>query len=271
MNRLYVVETAVTSTGAKADHRLALPVQEIEGLARPLAAKLGVAAGGNTSSPHEKWTTAVAKDLEQHRGRCLMLAGERQPAVVHLLAIAQPEVGKRRPDGFLHRPIEHQPAQQTASLKELTDDMQQGRVWLLLVLGANPVYNAPVDFKFADHWSTSRCASTSDSTRMKRLASATGICPRPTIWKRGAMPARTMARPRSAAVDRAPVRRPLARGIGGFSGHASRNAGRGNGPKPLARSLEREQAEIGVRLLRVLENFAAQRHGRWHRFPAQAV
>ena len=62
--------------------------QEIEGFARLIATKLGVAAHGNASSPHEKWATAVAKDLDRHRGRCLILAGERQAAVVHLLAHA---------------------------------------------------------------------------------------------------------------------------------------------------------------------------------------
>ena len=47
MNRLYFVETAVTCTGAKADHRLAVPAQEIERLARASmrGTKLGVAAG----------------------------------------------------------------------------------------------------------------------------------------------------------------------------------------------------------------------------------
>ena len=151
MNRLYVVETAVTTTGAKADHRLALPAQEIESFARLIATKLGVAANGNASSPHEKWATAVAKDLEQHRGRCLILAGERQPAVVHLLAHAlNHKLGNVGKTVFFTEPIEHQPTQQTSSLKELNDDMHQGRVSLLVVLGANPVYNAPVDFNFAD-------------------------------------------------------------------------------------------------------------------------
>src|SRR5205807_2101254 len=52
MNRLYVVETAVTNTGAKADHRLALRGHEIEAFARAVATKLGVQSGalkGGTS------------------------------------------------------------------------------------------------------------------------------------------------------------------------------------------------------------------------------
>ncbi len=42
MNRLYVAETAVSCTGAKADHRLALRSPEIEELARAIASRLGV-------------------------------------------------------------------------------------------------------------------------------------------------------------------------------------------------------------------------------------
>ena len=89
MNRLYVAETAVTCTGVKADHRLALGYPEIALLAREIAAKLGIgdsAAESNSNNPHEKWASAVAKDLEAHRGRCLVLAGDRQPPEVHLLA-----------------------------------------------------------------------------------------------------------------------------------------------------------------------------------------
>ncbi len=59
MNRLYVAETAVTCTGAKADHRLALRPREIEDVARAVAAKLGMDVGGNAAGPEEKWVAAV--------------------------------------------------------------------------------------------------------------------------------------------------------------------------------------------------------------------
>ena len=69
MNRLYVVETAVSCTGAKADHRLALRAGEIEGLARAVAAKLGVATVRPSAAKdgycERKWIAAVAKDWKQ--------------------------------------------------------------------------------------------------------------------------------------------------------------------------------------------------------------
>ena len=153
MNRLYVVETSVTCTGAKADHRLAVPANQIESMARLIAAKLGVGHGQETQNPHEKWATAVAKDLQAHRGRCLILAGKRQPPAVHLLAHALNEkLGNIGQTLLFTDPIEHQPVARTASLSELVEDMRQGRVNLLVVFGGNPVYSAPVDFNFAEQF-----------------------------------------------------------------------------------------------------------------------
>ena len=63
MNRLYVAETAVNCTGAKADHRLALRPGEIESLARAVASKLDVIKGDDAVGPFEHWAAAVAKDL----------------------------------------------------------------------------------------------------------------------------------------------------------------------------------------------------------------
>ena len=155
MNRLYVAETAVTGTGAKADHRLALPASAIKDLARAVAANLGIArdAHAPASYPHARWATAVAKDLdlERHRGKSIVLAGERQPPVVHLLAhVLNHHLGNVGQTMFHTAPVEVRPIDQEASLKELVEDMEHGRVELLLILGGNPVYWAPVDFQFTE-------------------------------------------------------------------------------------------------------------------------
>ncbi len=153
MNRLYVVEPSVTNAGAKADHRLPLRASQIEGFARALAAQLGVqAAGKGDADGHEKWIAAVARDLERHRGRSLILAGERQPPAVHLLAHVLNQRLGNVGQTLLHTdPIAIRPVDQTASLRELVDDMDSERVDLLLILGGNPVYNAPADFHFGEH------------------------------------------------------------------------------------------------------------------------
>jgi molybdopterin-containing oxidoreductase family iron-sulfur binding subunit len=152
MNRLYVVETAVSCTGAKADHRLAMRAGEIQRLARAVAARLGVAAAGQPAAGFEKWVAAVAKDLDSHRGRCLVLAGDRQPPVVHLLAaVLNEQLGNVGQTVTYTIPPDARPGDRTQSLRELVQDMDAGRVEFLLILGGNPVYTAPADLRFVEH------------------------------------------------------------------------------------------------------------------------
>ncbi len=167
MNRLYVVETALTSTGAKADHRLALPAGEIEAVARALAAELkvpGAPAAPELPERVRTWVRHVADDLRfkdprpgekrdrpRGRGTTLVLVGDRQPAAVHLLAHAiNHHLGNIGQTIACTAPIEARPVDQLQSLRELVEDMDQGRVELLVLLGGNPVFTAPADFRFAE-------------------------------------------------------------------------------------------------------------------------
>jgi MoCo/4Fe-4S cofactor protein with predicted Tat translocation signal len=151
MNRLYVVEPAPTVTGAMADHRLALPHRQVEPVARALAAALGLGVTVPSEPPARDWIAAMAADLEQRRGRCLVVAGEHQPPAVHALAHAiNQRLGNYGQTVICTEPIEAEPADQMASLKELTADLAAGRVQTLLILGGNPVYNAPADLGFGE-------------------------------------------------------------------------------------------------------------------------
>jgi molybdopterin-containing oxidoreductase family iron-sulfur binding subunit len=145
MSRLYTVECMPSLTGAAADYRLALPSSRIGGIAAELAERL--AHDGKASSA---WLESAATDLQSHRGRSLVLAGEGQPPEVHALA--------HRMNGllgnigstvdFIQPPIA---AQELAgeSLAALVADMHAGQVDTLLILGGNPVYDAPADLEFA--------------------------------------------------------------------------------------------------------------------------
>jgi molybdopterin-containing oxidoreductase family iron-sulfur binding subunit len=154
MNRLYVVEPAVTNTGAKADHRLALRAGEIEAFARALAARIGVGSVSAVAPPaekHAKWIDAVAKDLTDPLKARLVIAGDRQPVPVHLLAHAMNQ-HLRNIGGLVNYidPIEAKPVDQMQSLRDLVEDMDQRRVEVLVILGGNPVFTAPADFRFAE-------------------------------------------------------------------------------------------------------------------------
>ena len=150
LNRLYVVEPTPTVTGSNADHRLPLRAGDVELFARALAGKLGVAvAAGALSDDSGKWLDAVAKDLESSRGASLIVAGEHQPAAVHALAHAMnAALGNVGSTLYYTEPIAANEAGNAESLRDLSADMDRGKVDLLLILGGNPVYDAPHDFDF---------------------------------------------------------------------------------------------------------------------------
>lgn len=155
MNRLYAIESVPTSTGTMADHRLAARASEVEVLARLIASLAGAnvagALGGVLPEQSVKWATGVARDLQQRRGACAVIAGDEQPAAVHALAHAMnAALGNVGSAVFYSEPVEARPVDQVASLGELVADMNAGRVELLVMLGGNPVYNAPADLRFAE-------------------------------------------------------------------------------------------------------------------------
>ena len=136
-----------------ADHRWPMRASEVEDFARRLAAAIGVsvANGGGASADAllGEWTSAVARDLQRHRGACLVIAGEEQPPAVHALAHAM-NVMLDCLDKTVYytEPLEANPVNEIASLRELASDLNAGQVELLVIFGGNPVYNAPADFNF---------------------------------------------------------------------------------------------------------------------------
>ncbi|MDP6038106.1 MAG: molybdopterin oxidoreductase, partial [Candidatus Latescibacteria bacterium] len=151
MNRLYVVESTSTNTGAVADHRLPLKASQIEGFARAVASALGVSAGSGNPFGHDAWVVALVKDLNEHKGESLVIAGDHQSPAVHALAHAMNgALGGVGKTVTYTDPVEAEPTNQFASLKDLTVDMAEGKVFLLVVLGGNPVYNAPADLDFVN-------------------------------------------------------------------------------------------------------------------------
>ena len=88
MNRLYVIESLHTITGACADHRAACRASEIEDIARELAAALGVAGIKAPKGLKSPLLDRIKTDLEENTGHSVVVAGPRQPAAVHALVAA---------------------------------------------------------------------------------------------------------------------------------------------------------------------------------------
>jgi molybdopterin-containing oxidoreductase family iron-sulfur binding subunit len=156
MNRLYVIECSLSNTGGVADHRLALRPSQIEVFAQALGHRLMVCEAPNESAilPEEarQWLEPLAKDLSEHSGKCIVLAGEGQSAQVHALVHAINHMLKNIGETVLYTaPIEVRPVDHRRQIAELVDEMAGRRVEILVILGGNPVYTAPVDLKFAEH------------------------------------------------------------------------------------------------------------------------
>lgn len=153
MSRLFSVEPNVTLTGSNADHRLPLPASKVPAALAAVAARLATKGLALPSLPAEvepeakAFLDVLADDLASARGASLVVVGERQPAAVHALAhlinAALGNVGKTVVYVKHDRP-------RAASLSDLTARMKRGEVTHLVVLGGNPVYDAPGDLGFAD-------------------------------------------------------------------------------------------------------------------------
>ena len=151
MNRLYAVECMPTSTGARADHRLPAKPSAISRVASALALAVGAGGAGGAGGSEQTWIEAVAKDLRDHRGRSIVIAGDSQPAEIHALAHAMNgALGNVGRTVVYTQPVEADPVDQLASIRDLVADMNAGKVDLLVIIGGNPAYTAPADLAFAD-------------------------------------------------------------------------------------------------------------------------
>jgi len=155
LNRLYSVESAPTTTGLKAEHRLGLRAGEIPAFAAALASAVGVAG---VAAPAYSWTdeqkkflAALAKDLKAHAGKSAVIPGLYQDATVSSLALAINDalgnLGKTVT--VSSDPAIPLPSDQLADFKALVADMNAGKVDWLVILNVNPIYTAPADLEFA--------------------------------------------------------------------------------------------------------------------------
>jgi molybdopterin-containing oxidoreductase family iron-sulfur binding subunit len=149
MSRLYVVESSASNMGAIADSHFAAGPAETHKFVLALVA--GVLNRGAMPPDAPQWARPVIADLMANRGRAFVHAGPDQPAETHALVHAINEaLGGRGVAYELVQPVAHAIQDQTASLRELVQDMRAGEVGTLVIIDQNPVFAAPADLGFAD-------------------------------------------------------------------------------------------------------------------------
>ncbi|MFH0793335.1 MAG: 4Fe-4S dicluster domain-containing protein, partial [bacterium] len=164
INRLYVLESAFSVTGANADHRFALPPSLVTTAALYLLCELAARHSlvpsdldkdtrdllGPTKYPDElHFIPALANDLARAKGESVVIAGPRQPAAVHALVhainLALGNVGETV--NYTQDLLPERPSH-TEAIRSLCEEMRNGGVETLLIVGGNPVFDAPADLGF---------------------------------------------------------------------------------------------------------------------------
>jgi molybdopterin-containing oxidoreductase family iron-sulfur binding subunit len=154
MSRLYAVESTMTPTGGLADHRLRMRASYIPAFAALLASRVGVGVGSaptlELTERERQHLDAMASDLRAAGSGGVVVAGADQPAEVHALAMAiNSSLGSLGTTVRLYDTGTGAIRPQHEELFELTRELRGGRYNTLIVLGANPIYDAPAELDFA--------------------------------------------------------------------------------------------------------------------------
>ena len=165
MSRLYVVESNYTITGSMADHRTRMRQADVarftealvdqlssRGVTQlaPLAEKLRQRSGGiDTSGLDTKFLSELAADLVNNRGQSIVVpgAGNRRWFTPWRWRSTK-RVGTTGKTYHLGPNLDPNGEPSRKSIAELAKEIDQ--VSSLIMLGGNPVYDAPADVKFAE-------------------------------------------------------------------------------------------------------------------------
>ena len=156
VSRLYAIEGLMTLTGANADHRLRLATSLVPAAAAQLAVEVlsqtgkgaaddAVQSLAKSYTGDKAWIHECAADLVANAGKGLILAGYRQPPMVHLIANAL-----NAALGNIGKTVIFQDAPEPVpgTIADLGKLLSDGSVDTLVVLGGNPAYNAPAELNW---------------------------------------------------------------------------------------------------------------------------
>ncbi len=163
MSRVYQVEGLLTVTGMSADQRIAMRPSLIAAFAAAVADRLGIegarqmAAFAPKLGEHEQEIVyALVADLKAAGPAALVVAGPRQPAITH--AIAAAINGALGAIGSTVTALPAEGALCGESIAAVVAALNAGTVDTLVILGGNPVYDAPADLRFSDAMAKAKAA-----------------------------------------------------------------------------------------------------------------
>jgi MoCo/4Fe-4S cofactor protein with predicted Tat translocation signal len=152
ISRMYAVETNFTVTGSNADHRLRLKPSDVIAFTYALAARLNSSfAGYSNHMTGNSFLESLAADLTAHAGRSVVVAGDALPAEVHAAIAAINSALNNTGTTITYKAVAHTAdTDQRQAMAQLAANLNAGTVDTLILLGTNPVFNAPADLAFGD-------------------------------------------------------------------------------------------------------------------------
>jgi molybdopterin-containing oxidoreductase family iron-sulfur binding subunit len=154
MNRLYVVESSMTTTGAMADHRLRLSAVQMTAFLAKCASELVRQSGvsgdllplldqlASDCKVESKWISESVIDLYQYKGHSAVIVGDHLPVEAQAVAFYINQI--------LETPVAlyETSAGGTEGIASLVASLNEGSVDRLLILGGNPAFDAPADLNW---------------------------------------------------------------------------------------------------------------------------
>jgi molybdopterin-containing oxidoreductase family iron-sulfur binding subunit len=154
MNRLYVVESAFSVTGTMGDHRLRLSTGNMTSFLALLTAELLDLSHGDPrlgsflreragSLPVDaSWVRECARDLLENPAHSVVVPGSHLSVEAQQLAIFANQL-----IGAANKTVKYGelPEDASKSISELAGAIREGSIESLVLLGGNPVYDAPAD------------------------------------------------------------------------------------------------------------------------------
>jgi Fe-S-cluster-containing dehydrogenase component len=176
-------ESRLSLTGAKADERHRVLPGEIgvllTHLAKALAERAGVAWQSGNPEPAAISMTALAQQLWDRRGRCLVLCGTQSITEHKLCNFINHLLGNYGTTLDLAKPS-LQMQGNDAELFQLVEDLKASQVAALFMLDCNPVYDLPVGPDLANALRRPSMLSVSCCERLDETSAlAECVCPHP--------------------------------------------------------------------------------------------
>ena len=174
MSRLYMLESTLSQTGMSADHRFRMSPSRVTTWAVEIARavfRLGVTSSMNAlalaieqTGPipagddcTEAYAEMIAKDLADHPGTGLIVAGDSQPAGVHALVAALNQALGNNGKTVSYTDAPANVGRSSAELMTaLAQDIRSGVVTDVVCVNCNPAYDAPAGANMAEAMAKAR-------------------------------------------------------------------------------------------------------------------